>query len=86
MHELLIIRFAFMKFNTKMIIEFNGLPVVYCTASNPMIITPGIYEDPPYDFSNLSFFTNNALKLDHREKVILQNLLTAHDITKITLI
>jgi len=86
MPSLLLIRYATLKKNSLTAIEYNGLRICIATSTTSTLIAPGIYTDPPNDFTNTDWFDSNDLRLDKPSKLKLQNILTENTITQITVI
>jgi hypothetical protein len=86
MATLLLIRYATLKKNSLTAIEFNNERICTATSLTSTLIAPGIYSDPPNDFSDLSWFDANDLRMDKTQKFKLLTILTDYTITQITVI
>jgi hypothetical protein len=97
MAELLIIRFTTFRINTQLAIEFSAvLPyplisippklICYATSVKALCIAPGIYTDPPNDFTTLAWFITNNMKIDKPSQAHLLWWLTNYAVDTITVI
>ena len=86
MNELLIIRYRVTRLNSISSIQFNNNSIVTATSSLPVVLASGVYLSPPLDFSDLSWFLSNDLRIDKFSRAKLLRLLINFPIEKVTVI
>ena len=85
-NEILLIRFVATKKNVIAALCHMGNRIVITTSSIPMQLSAGVYLSPENDFTSIDWFLNHDLRIEKRQQIYLERILTNFVITKVIVI